>query len=104
VLDIAVQAVEGAAQTGEIVEALAAGDGVDENDAAFEDAFPYVALPHTAAVTEGEGAAEAPDTSPAAATTEDGEGSPMLVTAVVVLAGLLLLSLIFGMRRRGTSR
>jgi hypothetical protein len=103
VLDIAVQAVEGAAQSGEIVEALATGDGVDENDTAFEDAFPYVALPHSAAVTEGQAAPE-PETSPAAATAEDDEGSPMLVTAVVVLGVLLLLSLVFGMRRRGASR
>ena len=50
VVDIAVQAVEGAVQTGQIVQALATGDQVDANDVAFEPAFPYVALPSNAAV------------------------------------------------------
>ncbi len=45
VLDISLQAVEGAAQTGELVEALAEGDKVDTNDVPFGDTFPYVALP-----------------------------------------------------------
>lgn len=45
VIDIEVQAVAGAAQTGSLVDALAAGDGVDANDVAFLDEFPYVALP-----------------------------------------------------------
>ena len=30
-----------------IVEPLAAGDGVDENQVAFGDAFPYLALPNS---------------------------------------------------------
>jgi hypothetical protein len=45
VIDISIQAVEGAAQTGTLVEALAAGDKVDANDVAFLPQFPYVALP-----------------------------------------------------------
>ncbi|WP_067707875.1 DUF4331 domain-containing protein [Nocardia yamanashiensis] len=45
VVDIAVQAVEGAAQSGKLVEALAAGDKVNANDVKFSDTFPYVALP-----------------------------------------------------------
>ena len=47
VVDIELQAVEGAAQTGKLVDALAAGDKVDANDNAFGDTFPYVALPTT---------------------------------------------------------
>ena len=55
VVDIALQAVAGAvsvddtgAPTGvAIVEPLAAGDGVDENQVAFGDAFPYLALPNS---------------------------------------------------------
>jgi hypothetical protein len=47
VLDIELQALAGAVRTGTLVEALAAGDGVDENDVPFEEAFPYVALPHS---------------------------------------------------------
>ena len=49
VVDIAIQALEGAAVTG-IVPALAAGDAVNANDHAFGTTFPYVALPNTAAV------------------------------------------------------
>ena len=50
VLDIAIQAVEGAALTGELVEGLATVDSVDANDLPFGDTFPYVALPHSANV------------------------------------------------------
>jgi hypothetical protein len=100
VLDIAVQAVEGAAQSGEIVEALAAGDGVDANDASFEDTFPYVALPHSEAVTAG--AAPQAEASPAAATQpeDEGTGTGGYITAIVVLAGLLIAAVVVGMRRR----
>ena len=49
VLDIEVQALEGAAVSG-IVPALAAGDGVNANDKPFGSSFPYVALPHNTAV------------------------------------------------------
>ena len=35
VIDISIQAVEGAAQTGKLVDALAAGDKVDANDVDF---------------------------------------------------------------------
>ncbi|WP_431952126.1 DUF4331 domain-containing protein [Nocardia lijiangensis] len=45
VVDIALQAMVGAAQTGKPVDALAAGDAVDVNDVSFSDSFPYVALP-----------------------------------------------------------
>ena len=51
VIDIALQALEGAADTG-IVKPLAAGDGVNANDHAFGKTFPYVALPNTAAVNQ----------------------------------------------------
>jgi hypothetical protein len=53
VLDIEVQAMEGAALTGQIVQALAAVDSVDANDTPFTKTFPYVGLPHTAAVNQG---------------------------------------------------
>ncbi|WP_327352740.1 DUF4331 domain-containing protein [Streptomyces sp. NBC_01304] len=46
VIDISLQAVMGAAQTGELVEALEDGDEVDANDAEFSSSFPYLALPH----------------------------------------------------------
>jgi hypothetical protein len=50
VVDIELQALEGAAQTGKIVPELAAGDKVNTNDKPFEAMFPYVALPNNAAV------------------------------------------------------
>ncbi len=46
VVDISIQAVEGAVRTGELVEALATGDGVNDNDKAFSSSFPYLAMPH----------------------------------------------------------
>ncbi len=51
VIDISIQAVEGAAQTGKLVKALAGGDGVNANDLAFGKTFPYVANPHYTAVS-----------------------------------------------------
>jgi uncharacterized iron-regulated membrane protein len=55
VVDIEIQAVEGAAQTGQLVQALAAGDKVDANDNAFGGTFPYLALPNVGAVNKGGG-------------------------------------------------
>ncbi|GIH17733.1 hypothetical protein Raf01_59050 [Rugosimonospora africana] len=53
VVDIELQALEGAAQTGKLVDALAAGDKVNANDNAFERSFPYLALPNVGAVNGG---------------------------------------------------
>jgi Domain of unknown function (DUF4331) len=50
VVDIELQALVGAAQTGKIVEPLAAGDGVDKNTKGFGATFPYVGLPAGASV------------------------------------------------------
>src|SRR5439155_11298727 len=67
VVDVELQALEGAAQTGKLVDALAAGDKVDANDNAFTGQFPYVALPNTAAVNakaNKTGTAAAPVSNP----------------------------------------
>jgi hypothetical protein len=56
VVDISIQAVEGAAQTGQLIDALANGDGVNNNDNPFTDTFPYLALPNVNAVNGGTGA------------------------------------------------
>jgi hypothetical protein len=56
VLDIAVQAVEGAAVSG-IVKPLAAGDKVNNNDRLFGKTFPYLALPSTRPVNATWGSA-----------------------------------------------
>ncbi|MET9039423.1 DUF4331 domain-containing protein [Streptomyces mirabilis] len=55
VIDISLQAVEGAAQTGTLVPALADGDKVDTNEVPFGGSFPYLALPHTKSVNSGPG-------------------------------------------------
>ena len=55
VVDIELQALEGAVRTGELVEALAAGDGVNTNDKEFGDTFPYLALPTSGSKTTGLG-------------------------------------------------
>lgn len=55
VVDIELQALEGAAQTGKLVDALAKGDAVDANDNAFGKTFPYLALPNVGAVNKGGG-------------------------------------------------
>ena len=84
-VDIAVQAVEGAAQTGKLVDALAAGDKVDANDNAFGASFPYVALPNQGAVNSGrtgaaKGASNAQGSPQAAApAADDDTSSPSLV-------------------------
>jgi uncharacterized protein DUF4331 len=79
VIDIEVQAVAGAAQAGKLVDALAAGDGVNANDVAFLDEFPYVALPgnETRADTAGsKPSAIAPsDTGSGGAGSGDTEGA-----------------------------
>jgi hypothetical protein len=53
VVDIELQALEGAAQTGKLVPALAKGDAVNANDNAFSSSFPYLALPNVGAVNGG---------------------------------------------------
>ncbi len=55
VVDIEIQALEGAVRTGKIVEPLAAGDGVNENDLRFGSTFPYLALPHSGSSTAPRG-------------------------------------------------
>jgi len=54
VIDIAIQAVEGATVTGSLVEGLLAIDSVDRNDLEFGTTFPYLALPHSESVNTGE--------------------------------------------------
>jgi hypothetical protein len=74
VVDISIQAVEGAAVSG-IVPALAAGDKVDKNDNAFGSKFPYLALPNTAAVNRaGTGSAASAKVSGASAAGIQGSG------------------------------
>ncbi|MFI6319660.1 DUF4331 domain-containing protein [Nonomuraea sp. NPDC050556] len=52
VVDIELQALAGAALTGKIVPALAAGDKVDANDKPFLKSFPYIPLPTNVSVNQ----------------------------------------------------
>jgi hypothetical protein len=115
VVDIGLQALEGAAQTGKIVDALAAGDKVDANDQAFTGNFPYIALPNGDGVnTLGKGTAGGgapavagadPSTTPTAADTS-GTSWGMPVAMTVGAAGVLGLGAMFLItwrRRRQTT-
>jgi len=115
VVDIALQALEGAAQTGKIVDAISAGDKVDANDNPFTGTFPYVALPNVGAVNGGKANAAAngippvmkPDVSasPAASHTEDGSPmSPIVATSAgFVAAAGLFAGFMFWWRKYKTS-
>lgn len=102
VVDIAVQAMEGAAASGKLVDALAAGDKVDANDVKFSDTFPYVALPSKDAGRTTSSAVGG--IAPAGAATSTDGGTPLLpaaaggagVTALAAAGGWLWLR-----RRRG---
>jgi Domain of unknown function (DUF4331) len=118
VVDIELQALEGAAQTGKLVDALAAGDGVNANDNAFGKSFPYVALPNVGAVNKGGGTAAGaaysdghpgegatPSTMPAALETGSGQGSNSVTTMALTAsssagAAALLVGGVWWLRRR----
>ncbi len=108
VVDIAIQAVEGAAQTGKLVDALAAGDKVDVNDNQFGNTFPYVALPN--GTRGGQAAAAAPQPDPTASTKPASNDSmmdgsmPAVLASVAAGAGVLFFAGWWMMRRRRTSR
>ena len=103
IVDIALQAVEGAAQTGVIVAPLAAGDAVDTNDKAFGATFPYVALPNENSVNNVKGAPNS-----GAALPVGGVKAPQSPIGLIApAAGLLGVALLAGsvvarQRRRGT--
>jgi hypothetical protein len=105
VVDIEVQSLEGAAQTGKIVDALATGDKVDANDQPFGGTFPYVALPNGVGVNTVGGSTQAapgtpapgPSTTPAGfAGRRDSARTPVAVATVAVgLAAVVTLLTLF---------
>jgi len=110
VVDISLQAVEGAAQTGKLVDALAAGDKVDTNDATFGDTFPYVALPNGSSVNSRGGMVVAPapaapttdpSASPAASALSSGSNAPaMMAVGSAAVLGLGTMFFVMWWRRR----
>jgi hypothetical protein len=114
VVDIGLQALEGAAQTGKLVDAIAAGDKVDANDNKFSGTFPYLAPPNGVGVnTIGGGsgaAAPAPAQSmsagqsakPAGYTGSSGNSDMVMMSAVgaAAMVGLSTLFVITWWRRR----
>jgi hypothetical protein len=115
IIDISVQAVAGAAQTGKLVDALAAGDAVDANNVAFLDEFPYVALPGNESgsdpSTTGASATDDGDTGGAPVPTESDawvgnaafSSAMMPVALASALGGALLVGavVLLAVRRRG---
>jgi hypothetical protein len=104
VIDIALQVVEG-----ELVgSANDLGDGVGKNDAAFESAFPYLALPHSGSSTSALGttaAQPAPTTAPApkataAASKGVSSGAATGIAVAAGIGGLLIGGIAMAMRRR----
>ncbi|WP_405678289.1 DUF4331 domain-containing protein [Streptomyces sp. NBC_01511] len=100
VVDISLQALEGAAQTGKIVPALAAGDAVDTPYREPGDSFPYVAQPNTAAVNQAD--ALHPDGGVGAGLggTSFGGGFPVVPVAAVGGGALLACAGVMALRRR----
>ena len=116
-VDISLQAVEGAAQTGKLVDALAAGDKVDANDQQFGDSFPYVALPNVGAVNSDRAplvqadppaagpsaAASAPPTPMSLRSADQNAGRDRWLTVSVTVAAIalvLFLVVVAWLRRR----
>jgi Domain of unknown function (DUF4331) len=105
VVDSALQVMAGAAQTGKLVDALAAGDKVDANDVAFSQTFPYVALPNVNLPTGQTGTgAPAPGASLAPKASSTTEMSNMVAIASAAVAAVLGVLLFVGWwrRRQGT--
>jgi hypothetical protein len=99
VVDIGLQALEGAAQTGKLVDAIAAGDKVDANDNQFSGTFPYVALPNGVGVNtldNGNGTGIPPVMTPSPATSAQpssltGNDGVWMTPAIVTASGAVLL-------------
>ncbi|HYZ07314.1 MAG TPA: DUF4331 domain-containing protein [Pseudonocardiaceae bacterium] len=98
VVDIEIQALEGAVRTGQIVQPLAGGDAVDVNDVPFLESFPYVGTAQNEGVNvtfgggEGGGAGAVPP------------GSWISFPSAPVVSGVAALALlgagVFMLRRR----
>ena len=102
VVDIGLQALEGAAQSGKLVDAIAAGDKVDANDNEFANTFPYLALPNGVGVNtqnKGNGTgippAMAPDPGAPSAQPSAlvGDANPWMTPAIITGSGAAVLGI-----------
>ena len=103
VVDIEIQALEGAVRTGQVVEPLAAGDAVNVNNKPYLDNFPYVATANNEGVnTSGAGTAHSGGAGIPPAGTSGPGGIDFPSTPVVTgFAALALLGTgVFMLRRR----
>ncbi|MBT2487191.1 DUF4331 domain-containing protein [Streptomyces sp. ISL-96] len=100
VVDIELQALEGAAQTGKIVPALAAGDRVDAPYRQPGDTFPYVALPNTAAVNQADSLHPDGGVGAGFGGTAFGDGFPVASVLAVGGGTLLACAGVLALRRR----
>ncbi|WP_330174634.1 DUF4331 domain-containing protein [Streptomyces sp. NBC_01498] len=100
VVDIELQALEGAAQTGKIVTALAAGDKVDTPYREPGASFPYVALPNTAAVNQADSLHPDGGVGAGLGGASFGDGFPVVPVTAVGGGALLACAGVMALRRR----
>ncbi|GAA1232058.1 DUF4331 domain-containing protein [Kitasatospora nipponensis] len=100
VVDIELQALEGAAQTGTIVPALAAGDGVNAPYRQPSGSFPYVALPSTLAVNQADAAHPGGGVEAGLGGLARGAGTPVAGAAALCGGVLLTGAGVLVLRRR----
>lgn len=104
VVDIELQALEGAAQTGKIVPALAAGDAVDAPYRQPGAAFPYVALPNTAAVNQADSLHPEGGVGAGLGGAAFGGGFPVVPVTAATGGALLACAGLLALRRRRADR
>ncbi|MEV6958086.1 DUF4331 domain-containing protein [Streptomyces sp. NPDC051207] len=100
VVDIELQALEGAAQTGKIVPALAAGDAVDTPYRQPSDTFPYVALPNSAAVNQADSLRPDGGVGAGLGGLASGDGFPVVPVTALGGGALLACAGVLALRRR----
>ncbi|MEW1859791.1 DUF4331 domain-containing protein [Streptomyces sp. NPDC088194] len=104
VVDIELQALEGAAQTGKIVPGLASGDGVNTPYRQPGSTFPYVALPNTAAVNQADSVQPGGGVGAGFGGTAFKGGFPIVPVSALGGGSLLAAAGVLALRRRRTSR